>query len=231
MARMRVKYGVHGIGGIGRNWVCPAPCPRGEVTGRWLLETGVSCRAKRAAGGQDRQLPDGKKMSRRRKHLTVVVVIGLLVCAAFLLPFDQVCGYRTSIDIAAGRHRLQVYIAGLVVARTVKDSKFTKAYRDAIGPPPEPVWRRDGGWKPGVFVNRLYFGESARSAIDVVGMSLAAGDFTAEAKRTVILNFVQLLQADIDYHRASRYADSINDLVSERERAGPISVEELPPTP
>lgn len=204
---------------------------RGRLRGRHEREPAVSCRARRAAGGKDRQLLDGKKMWRRRRLLTVVVVVGLLVSTALLLPFEQVCGYRTSIDIAAGRHRRQVYVASLVVARTVKDSKFTKAYRDAIGRPPEPVWRRDGGWKPGLRVDLQYFGESARSAIDTVGMSLAAGRFTPEAKKAVILNFVALLQADIDYHRASRYANSINDFVCEREGQKPISVEELPPTP
>jgi hypothetical protein len=179
----------------------------------------------------DGEPPHPNRWPRQRWLGAGLVLLGLLVVLAYLLPFDQVCGYGTSVDISAGRYRRQVFVAGLEVQRTVRDSALTDAYREVVGPPPEPVWRTAGGGKPGLSINHLYFGETAASAVDTVSMSLAAGNFTAKAKRTAVLTFLQLLQTDEDYHRASQYADSINDLVCENGRTGAIGEEELPNVP
>ncbi len=179
----------------------------------------------------DGQPPRRNGWTRQRWLAAGLVLLSLLVVLAYLLPFDRLCGYRMSVDISAGRYRRQVFVAGLEVQCTVRDSALTEAYRDVVGPPPEPVWQTAGGGKPGLSVSRLYLGETAASAVDTVSMSLAAGDFTVRAKRTAVLTFLQLLQTDKDYHRASQYADSINDLVSENGRAGPLTEEQLPKAP
>jgi len=167
--------------------------------------------------------------------LIALAALCVLALAVLFVPDERIFGWRGSIDIAGGRYRRCWYFLWVKVADRVEDTCVSTMYRELVGELPRPIWRFENESKPGLRINSLSAYHGSRGAIDELCQALESDAVTPEARREVIVVFLDLLRRGPDRGRACMYATSIYNLVlglEARWRAeARVDVEDLPMPP
>lgn len=165
--------------------------------------------------------------------VVVLLLFVVLFAIPFLWPWTSLNCWHDDIDITAGRYRYQRYLLYMKTSETIEETKLSKMYREFIGQPPAPQWRRVNTCSPGHrnSPHHAYHGALVAAKILVVGFN--GGNFSNEAKKIVLTNFFNLLKTDDNDFRAKEYAVSIANLALSKspEQDTPISAKDLPAVP
>jgi hypothetical protein len=159
-----------------------------------------------------------------------VLLLGLgatAMCARY-----GVLSSEYDIDIMAGRVRSADYVAGIRVRNDVAETDMSRFYRELIGRPPAPVWRRvfgrteraEGG---GMTSDGAY--RSIPLYLDGFAVVLSEdGLFTRDAKRAVIEKLFAMLRQE-EPGQVLSYSDALDDLTEHwnLDEKGPIGVKDL----
>ncbi len=181
-------------------------------------------------GEQSQDAGGGGRPARRHRRLTVMVWAVASACLLLAIILTGPCEESTFFDLAAGRQRHEVRLLGVRVSQSLQDSALTRVYRRLVGAPPEPEWRfcyayRRSGCNT-MIADGSYGG--ANYYATWLGSALASGPLTDEARRAVVLGFLDLVKHNP--RAAEDYADRVEQLieVDHPRDKGPVGVADLP---
>jgi hypothetical protein len=150
-----------------------------------------------------------------KKALLTVVTIGggsllaLVLVVPMVEPWSPVNCWHESMDITAGRYRYQRYLLWLKLADRIDETPLSRRYRDLIGEPPEPVWRRVNTFSLGTHHSPHYTYHGSFADANTLETALNLPVLTDEARAAAIETFFKRLQSDDSYFEASRYANRV----------------------
>ena len=133
-----------------------------------------------------------------------------------------------NVDLTAGRVRFAKYVFGVKVRSEVEETALSKVYREVLGHPPRPVWRRvsartdDAHGK--VRLSEGPYEHMPGYADDLAFELRKAGLFTREAQREAIVKFFSILSKDAP-SQVGPYVEAIERLAADWGPAanGPIN--------
>jgi len=154
----------------------------------------------------------------RRIALFISVFLVLLLTLPFFTPFYGINCEEDMLDIPSGRHRYTKHLYWFKIRDRVEETKLSRLYRELVGEPPEPQWRCVYFRTPGTFMHPVYHGAFVHE--ERLLLAFAEAEFTPQAKRTAILNFLSLLQKHRGDYEAGRYAGFLLESTYTVARAG-----------
>lgn len=120
--------------------------------------------------------------------------------------------WSEDIDLRCGRYRYQRHLLGIQLVNRVLETHVSRLFREHVGEPGAPVWRRANTFSPWVRNSPHHAHHSGLHDLRQVEQAFELAEFTAAAKREVLTTFFDLMREDDDDFRSSDYASGVLDL-------------------
>jgi len=163
--------------------------------------------------------------------LTLLFLMGFVV--PFFFPWTPLNCTDESIDITSGRKRVEKHFLYMKVADRIEETPLSGAYRELVGEPGQPDWRRVNTFSPGVSHSPHYIYHSALISARQLTEAFGSQRFTDRARKQAVLTFLGLLQSEGNDGKAGDYAWAVFSLACDAKRrdAAEVDVGDLPQRP
>jgi len=141
---------------------------------------------------------------------------------------------HTYFDIKSGRYKRVDHFLGIKIREVIEETGFSRLYGKYFELPSESDWQIVSS---STFFNRRfsphYKYHHALFGAQLIVNAIEIGNFTQEAEKQILKNYLYLLQRDGNDFNAKEYAQSVIGLAHNKflENTRKIDVEELPPLP
>jgi len=152
-----------------------------------------------------------------KKWIIVAIPMLILTILLFAIPWSPLNCWHEKIDIMAGRYKYERYLLLIKFIDREEETELSMLYRKLIGEPPPPVWHTVNTFSPGVHYSPHYVYHGALSASYSLIEAYKTADFSERAKKETLINLLELLQEDGNYHRASKYSRDLLGLACEKK--------------
>jgi len=174
---------------------------------------------------------DRKRKSLGLAALLLLVLVSVLFVIPFFWPWTVVNCWHEDLDIRSGRYRYQRFLLGLRVQNRVEETELSTLWREHLGDPGEPEWRRVNTFSPGRGNSPHYVHHSGLHNARKVVLAFDTTSFSDSAKAQALRTFFGLMQEHDRDDEAGNYANALLGLALERSEASPVRVvteEDLP---
>ncbi|MBI4242798.1 MAG: hypothetical protein HY606_01805 [Planctomycetes bacterium] len=162
--------------------------------------------------------------------VVVIAVVGSYYDVLGLYPESYINRLDVYMDLETGRYKYEKYVFWVNVYSRVKETTLSRLRVKFLGEVYQPQWAMLCSITPNMQCGVSDHTHS-QGAGYVLTSALGIGNFTNDAKKTVMTNFFSLLKGDDNPIRATQYADSLFILATSRKDNMSIERDQLPVIP